>query len=536
MSTSGSFTPPAVPECSYAARMTRAAALALRTAGTLNENCHVVITDGPSIGTAGNQSVTEIELHPTSPTAFSLEAKVKTTFDDTAWEALFDIDLGAAGSIIQLADNQGNVVKDIAANSPTVHGQFPWHLIGIYTNMKITSSTLTGWATAVGGMNDTEIRSSTVNLTGKTGGAINSSLIVDSTFISGSTSVTATALKMESSANFTNAGFGAVNLSGTALTDSARIQIDAGNVRSVTLTNDEIDGGYVLHVGTFTTGAITVTASRLHGPHNTADEMFIRGSGSYFIQGLDHVGNVSASVDLDFDGSGSLTWFGTKITGTRFVLPSTNIRGSFITNCDFTGGTITHNQAGGASTGISFTNASFYNPAFNIQGAGLFQVSQTRFAGTTINTVSTSTPSLSATGGQFGTATITVNRTSGAQGLQLFDCQVFGVSTINDNGATDPGGNGLTVNRAYMVDSVLTFTGNVTTGVALVQQLNLTGSTLTVNNQPAAASNNRIKLFGATLTLAGFVANNVIIDGNFTKTLTATNNNRLCSKAYDDII
>lgn len=127
MSTSGSFTPPAAPECAYAPRMTRAAALALRAAGGLLENCVVVITDGPTIGTAGNTSPTEIQLNPTGPSELGTAARVHTTFDNTAWAGLYDIDLGTAGSITELTDSWGNKAKDVDADSSTVHTQWPWH-------------------------------------------------------------------------------------------------------------------------------------------------------------------------------------------------------------------------------------------------------------------------------------------------------------------------------------------------------------------------------------------------------------------------
>lgn len=147
MSTNSSFSPADIPECAYAPRMTRAQALALRTAGTLKENCVVVITDGPTIGTAGNTSVTEIELNPVSPTELGLTARVHTTFDDSAWAGLYDIDLGVAGSITELTDSSGNKAKDIDADSPTVHTQMPWHLGtrlgGIWRDNYVEDSVLT---------------------------------------------------------------------------------------------------------------------------------------------------------------------------------------------------------------------------------------------------------------------------------------------------------------------------------------------------------------------------------------------------------
>lgn len=154
MATSGSYTPAAAPECPYAPRMTRAEALALRAAAGLLENCVVVITDGPVIGTAGNTSPTEIELNPVGPSELGTKARVHTTFAASAWGGVFDIDLGTAGSITELTDDFGNTAKDVDADSPTVHTQVPWHLGGvgpspapIFRDNYFEDAVLTGWDT-----------------------------------------------------------------------------------------------------------------------------------------------------------------------------------------------------------------------------------------------------------------------------------------------------------------------------------------------------------------------------------------------------
>lgn len=140
MGTSASYTPPAVPECPYAARMTRAAALALRAGAGLLENCVVVITDGPAIGTAGNTSATEIELQPSSPSELGLAAQVHTTFDNEAWDGLYDIDLNV---FTRLEDNKGNVVDDPAGTN--VMTAFPWHNANVVRNIVEDTAVLTNW-------------------------------------------------------------------------------------------------------------------------------------------------------------------------------------------------------------------------------------------------------------------------------------------------------------------------------------------------------------------------------------------------------
>lgn len=179
MSTSGSFVPAVIPECPYAPRMTRAAALALRAAGELKENCVVVLhTDTPVIGTAGNTSPTEIELNPVSPTEFGTTARVHTTFAASAWPGVYDIDLGTAGSIVELRDDFGNVGKDTDADSPTVHTQMPWHKgAGSFRDNQAEDATLTGWDTATGTISDNKITGATVDLTGLIGGSFTNNVV-----------------------------------------------------------------------------------------------------------------------------------------------------------------------------------------------------------------------------------------------------------------------------------------------------------------------------------------------------------------------
>lgn len=176
MSTSGGFAPTSAPECPYAPRMTRAAALALRTAGGLKENCVVVITDGPTIGTAGNTSVTEMELNPVSPTELGTTARVHTTFAASAWPGVYDVDLGTAGTITRLTDDFGNTVSDVDADAPTVHTEWPWHLgSATFRDNTVNDSSLPGWGLLTAPMaliSDNVITNATVDMIGHTTGTI----------------------------------------------------------------------------------------------------------------------------------------------------------------------------------------------------------------------------------------------------------------------------------------------------------------------------------------------------------------------------
>lgn len=213
MSTSGSFTPAAAPPCPYPERMTRIAALALRTAGTLVPDCVVTVTDGPTIGTAGNTSVTEVTLQPVSGTEFAMEALVHTTFSANAWQGNYNID---TNTIQSLTDDFGNAVKDLDASAPTVHSQFPWHLgSATLRDNYIEDSTLAGWDVQAGALTNNDIRESNIDLTAKTGGNLSGWTTRSHTaVVAGSFSATNTA---SIAGSLTKAGSGAMSFTNASL-------------------------------------------------------------------------------------------------------------------------------------------------------------------------------------------------------------------------------------------------------------------------------------------------------------------------------
>jgi len=82
---------------------TRATLLALRDSGQLSIGCVYVVNDY-SRGTVG---AAEIVLTATDVDEFSLEVDVRTSFDNSSWDGLYDIDTDL---ITYLADNRGNEV------------------------------------------------------------------------------------------------------------------------------------------------------------------------------------------------------------------------------------------------------------------------------------------------------------------------------------------------------------------------------------------------------------------------------------------
>lgn len=415
MSTSGSFVPAAVPECPYAPRMTRAAALALRTAGGLKENCVIVLTDGPVIGTAGNTSPTEIELNPVSPTEFGTTARVHTGFAASAWQGVFDIDLGANGAITELRDDFGNVGKDIDGTFDTVATQVPWHL-GSATNFRdnyFEDALLTGWDVipamffvtgnvvknttleiAVGaGPNASlidnvvegpglkrmgpvnfnswvrnTIRNATVNWDARS--SLTDSHIIDGASITSVAGALAT-LTINQSTVDDSAIINSQSLVSTSVVsvtrskfgESAQLQVDAGAFKSFSLIDSFLGGRAVirLQAGTVNRGISISSGSHIQGQVGASDTIRHLGDSSVTISqsrlnltrgGWVIDGPSTSSVTITADMLGTIF--------TRGPLAGTTFLGQTFTALRALGGTIIHDGSGNLSlnqteTGISST-------------------------------------------------------------------------------------------------------------------------------------------------------------------------------------
>jgi len=111
---------------------------ALRNSGSLNKDCHYVVTNY-NRGTVGTATIL---LHAVDEQTLSQDVHVLTTFDNVAWHGRYDID---ANRLEYLADNIGNEVSG--------RGQvdvFPWGVAAVNENrvfeadFRYTAGTVTG--------------------------------------------------------------------------------------------------------------------------------------------------------------------------------------------------------------------------------------------------------------------------------------------------------------------------------------------------------------------------------------------------------
>ena len=514
--------------CPYNPRMTRVEALALRAAGLLQENCVVVITDGPVIGTAGNTSATEIELQPTSPTSFGLSALVHTTFDNSAWDGQYDIDLGAAGTILALTDNRNNRVVDTDANGSTVHTQWPWHLTQPRDNY-VQDCTLTGLADAAANASvfqflRNRLYSSTLDFTGYANASLS---FADNEFIS-------------TTGRFAKTG-GSCTISRSRVTggNAAAPALRVANSNTFSLADSNIRGGYTMDIdspetvfivsssftggttGTFTSrlySGVTVGNSDLYGPPSS----------------------MPFHIDAQAGATGGIAIASSTLRAGGIRKEAGSTGRLTVTACFLVDVRVTVGASNGATIN-ALQNTTAYSCIWDLLGPVAaparndIRFSTLQSAG--INVAATATAGVDIFTGFYTGIAVNQNRTAGTGSLSLSGCDGRGFATVTDNGTTDPGGP-LSINRCEFTDCTVII-GDI--GVkggpgAIMQQCKLTGSTLHVSGLAGNNFLSRLEMMGSSLNNGGFGCDNVELRHNAAKTFTAANTNTMANVAFDNVV
>lgn len=478
MGTAAGFTPPGAPACPYAERMTRAAALALRAANGLVPDCVVTITDGPTIGTAGNTSATEITLQPVAANEFAMEALVHTTFSGNAWQGTYEIDLD---TIQSLTDDFGNTAKDIDSGAPTVHTQFPWHLgSATLRDNFVEDSTLTGWDTQAGGVTNNRVIGSTVNLTGKTSGTIGDSQFTNTTVVSGGAffgasqttvrggnlqlgsgtaigtvsltradlnsvtvtrDATATGNLSITGSQVTNSTItqgagatGAVTVADSEVTNLATLNVDAGSAKGISVSGSELQG-YAIRTQDSGGSGVSLSRGQFFGKPSATDSLLVRGVGGFGV-------SVSNSVVDGFSIAGA---------GSASIDVNGAAQSALITDADIHNSRITVNAGAGAfqSTGAEFSSA-IVNASSST--GGRLTINQTTVRGGTINHGAAATQSFSLTGGRIEGNGL-VELLSGDRGLSVSNVDVFNGIIRQTTANAASGTNSNQVNDCRVIDT-----------------------------------------------------------------------------------
>lgn len=535
----------------YTPRMTRAQALALRTSSLLVVGCPVVITDGPTIGVAGHTSSTEIELQPVSATEIGLGALVNTTFDNSAWTGLYDIDVGS-GSIVQLEDNDGNIVSD-PGDGGLVHTQFPWGFPGVVQSNRVLAAlstetiTLTGWGAAatagtlirnndiLGGGHDI-----LVDLTGfSTAGFFVDNVIRDGHVVFS----TPLAAGSTFSSNIVRDGYrilvaptgaaGVIQIDGCEFYDRA----DASVVNDMEIT---ISGGTAtLDACRFRIVSAAVTVQHQIG--GSAGAILMQGS---FLNGSSLIRGAAAGSDLLIRNSeitnailtlngtvGTVSIASTYMLGGLVTRDAAAVGAFAISDSYLSGSAVLQNA--GATAG--FLEISFCQITGDVTqaGPGVIQVQGCYVLGGIITNTPTATRGLRILRCTLNSSGFEQRRTLNANLDSVENCN-FGASTLIIDGAAG------IVGTTAVAQACDVSAGSLITITNPSIALQFYGSQVSGNcglTIVAGGEFNYSRLgSGAILNTGAFILSNVIVEGLFTKTATANNTNTLTNKSYDDLV
>lgn len=516
MSTSAQFTPPPCP----GQPMTRAQVVALRDAGELREGCHYVVSDWTQGTTLPGPNL--VELHATAPGQLSMGAKVTTPYDNVAWAGRYDIDQGPAGTMHALVDNLGNNVRDSVDGSTL--GQFPWGLANITQN-DIEDSVLTGWAGITTVVNNNVFRRATIDLSGNWDQVV------------GNTATSATTAPATWPVITLAGGSGARSFNGNVLRDGASFRSLAGGTGTRTITDNEFLDGYALDIAATATTAVTIDGNRFTGHNNTPDAL-ISGGGTRSLTRSTFVppgGFLNQQLTLTA-AAGTVTIDRSTLTG-RAVQNAATAANLSITGGSQVNGLIQQNAgATGGALAVQSTILSSNTATITQSGTGAITLTTCILGNFFVNTNASTTRGVTIINTQAVNGTVTQARTGGT-GVDTITGSYLafpggGTSVINLLGATDPGGNQTVVDRCTIGSGGSLALTNPTGTVSRTDIA--TGATVTgtgTGNVDACRF-----AAGATVNLGAFAHNNTVIEGLFAKTLTGPNSNRLCSKAFDDVV
>lgn len=408
--------------------MTRAALLALRTAGSLNINCTYVITDFVQ----GQLVVgTTITMRADSATELSERVSVNTTYDNEGWKGIYDIDRNL---VIELHDNLNNIVRH---NTGVAISNFDWGN-PTYTSFLVDSSSLTAdiGNTALkvrvsltnasslnitgftGVINDLQIKNaSTVNLSGANGTWRLSDFLDAANF---------------NATNYSGGGNsylniykeGAINISNT----TAQVQFVGCNFETSTLNNSGI-----------TTGTLSVLNARCKVLNLTRTE----GVGNLNINGSSSFENITL----------------VHSTGTMTLNSST-----------FHSITLTQDTDNGASMNLVQVTASKGSSIQN-RSSGLLTMSQTDVSNSTVRRLAGALGTLTVNTSEINTSSIITQDITATADTTITFSLISSRSTV-----TNSGGATLVLARAYLED------------IATISNSLGSGGNLTINNARIFAS------------------------------------------------
>lgn len=518
MPTGSGFTPAADAPC-YNPRMTRAAALALAAGAGLRENCVVVVTDGPTIGTASLTSPTEIELNPVSPTELGMPARVHTTFDTTAWTGIYDV---VTGLLVRLEDNLGNIVDD--PTGVNIATAFPWGRAAVTRNIILGSATLTGWdapAVAGGAIRANSILTNTDTLVNLSGMTLVGDIFSDNVIQEADVKITTAGAGYDFSNNDVRDDFvillaPVLPVGGVTIVEGNHFQSHGGGLEA---TPDDLS-----YTGTGMT--LQVVDSNFEARSTVTSWSFAGTAGLVVIEASTFIGNAT-TAQLTRTGVGSFTAQRTSFNGGIWTVLIA--AGSFtVSQCQMISGTHSFGGATGivsltgtewtvatvtrdnASTGnFIFTRGSIRNATLTqgpLATAGALSLTDSNVLdGFIVNQNGTGAVTVGdSTLANHGSATADLNQT-GAAGININDSILISAGAATPVVDNSSAAGTLSVFRTTLNGSLVTKVG---VGPLSFSDARFQGGTVTIGAANAGSTNafNDVDVIGSTFTLNGPLA------------------------------
>lgn len=474
------------------APMTRAALLALRTAGTLRTECPYIITDFAS-GTLVAPNL--IYMHATSTTELSENVSVDTApalGATSAFRGQYDID----ANVVRFLEDD----KDNRVHGATQVTTFPWANANWTNNLVHPGTTFTSTGNAAATVTGCEFRpNSTVVLSG-----LNATSSLTRLWIDGTLDLT-------------------------------------GNVAVLTLSDTRLEDGFILLIGVTTAGVVTPTTVTIdgsrfydHAPSVTRD-IFIGGANTTYSFNECDVGACLSAQEVMFLNSA-----GGIVTMNNLVIRSGNpqaIRRDTGNTGNFTALNLTIidsqiNVPGATSPqAFSFTDSTLIGSTVNnTSNGGITTLSKTTMLNSTVTHIALATRGTTFVGCSLVGATVSQNRNNSANNDNFIGLDMVGgtltlagsVASAIDNAFT-----GLTMRGG----SVMTATNLPNANAALNSSL-LENVTVNLNG---TIDRCRFGL-GGTINTGVFTHTQVLIELAGTTTLTANNTNTQRTKAFSDVV
>jgi len=541
-STGGGFTPSAV-QCP--APMTMAAAIVLRNAGGLDAQCHYLITDWVQAPNLAGPNL--VELHAVNATSFAQDVNVFTPYDNTAWVGQFDLD---AGQMLQLQDNLGNTVRD-AETGTNIMGLFPWGN-GFWSENTFDSVTLTtSPASLARDVRRNTVRNAVLNLAAWTAaaGTIVDSTIDVATITSSDQGMTIVRSRVLEGAIINLLGAGTFSLTNSTVEDSfTLIASNVGSLGAITIAGSSISSGVNVRCGPLNTtvNGIVITNSRLsvRQPSPGTPDVHNNGTGLITI-----VGSTVAQSIINNLGGANITLTQADVIGSNINRLATSLSIPLtIGGAELKTTTVSmQDNPTGAIGALSITRGTYHQATITDRGSNAAVLTSVYAANSQITiglgvVRGLAVQACSMLSGNLNQNSLGAQPASPPTSVDfLLNSQIIGAGTgvgpggivnfnINDNAAP-----GCTVRSAVISESTLNV-GNVNGSAAIVNlhDVQLNGACVLNWTGPGRIFNSR--LLASVMSNAGFEVQGTIIEGGFTKVLTAANTNRLANAAFDNIL